>query len=220
MLVEYVDGHRHGFGVEPICKVLRHAGMSIAPSTYYAAKARPPSRRALRDVEVTGLIRRVHAGNYGVYGARKVHAQLVREGHRVARCTVERLMRAAEIRGVRRGRPPRTTIPTRTPDTRPDLVQRVFTAGPNQLWVADITYIRTFAGWVYAAFILDVYARRVVGWQIASHLRTELAEWVDWYNSRRLHGEIGLIPPTEHEHNYYQNHTGTTPVAPAFQSLQ
>lgn len=114
--------------------------------------------------------------NFGVYGARKVHAELHRQGHRVARCTVERLMRAAGLRGITRAKGPRTTVPGTGPDTRPDLVERNFTASePNRLWVCDITYCRTFAGWAYAAFVIDVYSRRVVGWQLSKSLRTDLA---------------------------------------------
>ena len=122
------------------------------------------------------MIEKVHAANYGVYGARKVHAEVRRQGHLVARCTVERLMRSAGLRGITRAKGPRTTVPGTGPDTRPDLVDRAFTAtGPDQLWVADITYCRTFAGWVYAAFVTDVYSRRVVGWQRSKSLRTDLA---------------------------------------------
>jgi putative transposase len=122
------------------------------------------------------VIERVHAENYGVYGIRKVHAELHRQGHAVARCTVARLMQKAGLRGISRAKGPRTTIPGTGLDTRPDLVQRRFTAtAPDQLWVADITYCRTFAGWVYAAFVVDVFSRRVVGWQLARNLRTDLA---------------------------------------------
>jgi putative transposase len=122
------------------------------------------------------VIEQVHKENFGVYGARKVHAQLRRQGHAVARCTVERLMRTAGLRGLTRARGPRTTVPGTGPDTRSDLVERAFTAtGPDQLWVADITYCRTFSGWVYAAFLIDVFSRRVVGWQLSRSLRTALA---------------------------------------------
>ena len=176
MIVEYIDQYRHEFGVEPICRTLTAAGTQIAPSTYYAFKTRPPSKRALRDEELLVEIHRVHAANFGVYGAKKVHAQLRREGVVIARCTVERLMRGAGLRGVSRAKGPRTTISGRGPDNRPDLVERDFTAtAPNQLWVADITYCRTFAGWVYAAFVIDVFSRRVVGWQLSTSLRTDLA---------------------------------------------
>jgi putative transposase len=119
--------------------VLKDAGVQIAPSTYYAAKTRPPSARSLTDAATTAMIEKVHADNFGVYGARKVHAELRRRGHAVARCTVERLMRTAGLRGLTRARGPRTTVPGPGRDTRPDLVERAFTAiGPDQLWVADI----------------------------------------------------------------------------------
>ena len=176
MIVEFIDAHRDQHGVEPICTVLTEAGAKIAPSTYYAHRTRPPSARSITDAATTAVIERVHAENFGVYGARKVHAQLHRQGHAVARCTVERLMRAAGLRGITRAKGPRTTVPVTGPDTRPDLVERAFTAtGPDQLWVADITYCRTFSGWVYAAFVTDVYSRRVVGWQLSKSLRTDLA---------------------------------------------
>jgi putative transposase len=122
------------------------------------------------------VIERVPADNFGVYGARKIHAELHRQGHSVARCTVQRLMRVAGLRGLSRAKGLRTTIPRAGPDLRPDLVERAFTAtGPDQLWVADIAYCRTFAGWVYAAFVTDVYSRRVVGWQLSKSLRTDQA---------------------------------------------
>ncbi len=171
MIVEFIDDHREEHGVEPICEQLQ-----VAPSTYYAHRSRPPSARSVTDAVSTTLIEQVHAENFGVYGARKIHAQLHRQGHPVARCTVQRLMRAAGLRGLSRAKGPRTTVPGTGPDTRPDLVARAFTAtAPDQLWVADITYCRTFAGWVYAAFIIDVHSRRVVGWQLSRSLRTDLA---------------------------------------------
>ena len=174
--MEFIDQHKQKFGVEPICRTLMSAGTQIAPSTYYAFKTRPPSRRSVRDEQLLVQIRRVHAENFGVYGARKLHAQLHREGLAVARCTVERLMRAAGLRGINRAKGPRTTISGPGPETRTDLVERDFTAtAPNQRWVADITYCRTFAGWVYAAFVTDVFSRRVVGWQLSTSLRTDLA---------------------------------------------
>ena len=277
--------------------------MPIARATYYAAKTRPPSARAVRDETVTAEIRRVHEENYGVYGIKKVWAALGRqggvEGALVARCTVARLMKAAGLRGVSRVKVPRTTIRATGPDTRPDLVDREFTApAPNRLWVADITYVKTHSGWVYAAFVLDVFSRRIVGWQLSQNLYTELAldalnmgiwtrqhaghdlsalihhsdrgvqyvairyterlaevdvvasvgsvgdsydnamaeafnslfkaelvrnrgpwaaindleiavaEYIDWYNHRRLHGEIGLIPPVEYE----AQHAATRPA--------
>jgi putative transposase len=277
--------------------VLKDAGVHIAPSTYYDNKSRPPSQRSIRDASIIGEIERVHKDNYGVYGIRKVYAQLAREGGvdgvPVARCTVARLMREAGLRGITRAKTPRTTRPAPAPDHRPDLVDRVFAAArPNRLWVADITYVGTASGWVYASFVLDVFARRIVGWQLSTSLRTDLAldalnmgiwtrqregadlsdlsalvhhsdrgvqyvavryterlteagavasvgsrgdsfdnamaeafnsifkaelvrnkgpwqgigdlepavaAYVDWYNQCRLHGELGLIPPVEHE---------------------
>ena len=310
LIVDYIDEHKHEFGVEPICATLSAAGTQIAPSTYYAAKTRPPSVRSLRDEQVLVEIRRVHEANYGVYGARKVHAQLRREGLQVARCTVERLMRAAGLRGISRAKGPRTTVPGRGPDERQDLVQRDFTAAaPNQLWVADITYCRTFSGWVYAAFIIDVFSRRVLGWQLSKSLRTDLAldalemafwtrqragqdvaglrhhsdkgvqyvavrytqrlaqagavasvgstgdsydnalaeafnslfkaglirnkgpfksiedleiavaEYIDWFNHRRVHGEIGMVPPVEFEDVYHHENPVPAPAGAALTSL-
>lgn len=306
----YIDAHRGEFGVEPICRVLRDAGVQIAPSTYYAAKTRPPSARSVSDAATTAVIAKVHAENYGVYGVTKVHAELRRNGHRVARCTVHRLMRAAGLRGITRAKGPRTTVAGTGPDTRPDLVERSFTAAaPDRLWVADITYCRTFAGWVYAAFVIDVFSRRVVGWQLSTSLRTDLAldalemglwtrshdghdtsgvvhhsdkgvqyvavrytqrlaeagavasvgstgdsydnalaeafnslfkaelirnrgpwkniddleiavaEYVDWFNHRRLHGEIGLVPPAEYEDAYYRHPTAPATAEAALPSL-
>ena len=310
MIVDYIDAYRHLHGVEPICRVLTEAGTQIAPSTYYAAKARRPSARSVSDSATTRLIKEVHAENYGVYGVRKVHAELHRQGHPAARCTVARLMRSAGLRGISRAKGPRTTIPGAGPDTRPDLLDRHFTASaPDRVWVADITYCRTFAGWVYAAFVVDVFSRRVVGWQLSRSLRTDLAldalemglwtrahagrdttgviahsdkgvqylavrytqrlaeagavasvgstgdsydnalaeafnslfkaelvrnkgpwcsiddleiavaEYIDWFNHRRLHGEIGLIPPVEHEQHYYHHNPVPTTVDASLQSL-
>ncbi|MFI6578096.1 IS3 family transposase [Nocardiopsis sp. NPDC050513] len=242
---------------------------------------------------------------------RKVHAELNRQGHRVARCTVHRLMKRAGLHGITRGKSPRTTVPGSVPDLRPDLVERSFAAdAPNGLWVADITYIRTLAGWVSAAFVIDVFSRRVVGWQVSKSLRTDLAldalemavwnrehvgrridglvhhsdrgvqylavrytqrlaeagavasvgttgdsydnalaeafhslfkaelvrnrgpwrsldeveiavaEYVDWFNHRRLHGEIGLVPPAEFEDDFYRNEAGSTQAEALVPSLQ
>ncbi|MCW2615459.1 MAG: integrase [Frankiales bacterium] len=198
MIVAYIDEHRHRLGVEPICRVLTDAGTQIAPSTYYAAKTRAPSARSVSDTATTTLIKKVHRDNYSVYGARKVHAELRRQGHPVARCTVQRLMRQAGLRGISRAKGPRTTVPGSGPDTRPDLVDRGFRApAPDRLWVADITYCRTFAGWVYAAFVIDVFSRRVVGWQLSTSLRTDLAldalEMGLWTRQREDRDPQGLI---------------------------
>ena len=302
----YIDAHRgdvvdgREVGVEPICAVLKSAGVQIAPSGYYAAKSRPLSARALRDAELVEDIKVAHRANLGVYGARKIHAELNREGVPVARCTVERLMRAEGLRGIPRERTRKTTVGGGAETERPeDLVQRKFVAtAPNQLWVADLTYVRTHAGWTYVAFVLDVFSRMIVGWQVSTSLRTDLAldaldmglwtrqrtgqdvtglvhhsdrgvqyrairyterlaeaeavasvgsrgdsydnamaealnslfkaecirnpvmrpkggwknvsdveiavaEYVDWFNHRRLHGEIGLVPPVEYEANHW-----------------
>jgi putative transposase len=285
----YIDQHKERFGVEPICRTI-----GVAPSTYYAARSRPPSTRQVRDTALLAEIARVHRDNYGVYGADKVWTQLRREGLQVARCTVERLMRRAGLRGAVRGAPRRTTHPYALAAAGlPDLVERRFVApAPNRLWVADITYCRTFSGFVYAAFVVDVFSRRVVGWQLARDLRTDLAldalemaiwarrddltalvhhsdrggqylairyterlaeaggvtsvgsrgdsydnalaesfiglfkaellhrrgpwrglddleiatlEWIDWFNHRRLHSEIGMIPPAELEERFAED---------------
>ena len=171
--------------------------MQIAPRTYWAAKKRAPSKRAARDAELLSETERVFLQNYGVYGARKIHAQLNREGVRVARCTVERLMRRSGLQGLRRGKRPRTTIAAALPSPA-DLVDRRFTPDrPNQLWVADITYIRTFSGWVHAAFVVDVFPRMVVGWQVSTSLHTNLAldalEMGLWARKRSGQDVTGLI---------------------------
>ena len=202
--IAYIDAYREQvvegkkLGVEPICAVLNEAGVRIAPRTYWASKKRARSKRSVRDEELKAEIRRVFHANYGVYGARKIHAQLRREGMVVARCTVERLMRQTGLQGLRRGRRPRTTVADGAELTAADLVERSFTAaGPNRLWVADITYIRTFSGWVYAAFVLDVYSRMVVGWQVSTSLHTNLAldalEMGIWSRKRAGHDVTGLV---------------------------
>ena len=181
MIVQFIEQYKDQYGVEPICAAPTSAKLSAAPSTYYAARTREPSARAVRDAELKVVIAKVHEDNYGVYGIRKVHAQLAREpaladSKPVARCTTQRLMKDLGLRGISRAKGPRTTGPGSGPDSRPDLAARDFTAAaPDQLWVADITYCRTFAGWVYAAFVLDVFSRRVVGWQLSTSLRTDLA---------------------------------------------
>jgi len=169
-MTAYIDAHREQFGVEPICEVLQ-----VAPAGYYAAKKRPPSARDVRDGELREQIRRVFMDNYQVYGVRKVWRQLNREGIEVARCTVERLMREMGLRGRGRHRKRRTTIPD--VGSRPaDLVDRGFNAArPNQLWVADITYVPTWSGFAYVAFVTDVFSRRIVGWRVSSSLRSDLA---------------------------------------------
>jgi len=175
-MTPFIDEQRDAYGVEPICALL-----PIAPSTYYEHKARlrDPSRlpeRARRDVVLCEEIERVWRENRRVYGAPKVWRQLHREGIKIARCTVERLMRQLGIEGAVRGRKPRTTIPDDMAARPVDLVQRDFTATrPNQLWVADLTYVATRAGFVYAAFVLDAFSRRIVGWCVSRSLRSDLA---------------------------------------------
>ena len=176
MMVTFIDEHRDKHGVEPICEHL-----PIAPSTYHEQKAREvdPSRlpdRAVRDAALREEIERVWKENFGAYGARKVWHQLGREGTEVARCTVERLMRAMGLQGVVRGRRHKTTIPDEAAPRPLDLVQRNFTAErPNQLWVADLTYVATWRGFVYVAFITDVFSRKIVGWRVSNSLRSDLA---------------------------------------------
>ena len=170
-MIAYIDAHRAKFGVEPICRALQ-----FAPRTYFAAKARPVSARRARDEVLKSEIVRVHAENFGVYGADKVWAQLNREGQRVARCTIERLMRELGLQGAVRGKKHRTTVADDLAARPRDLVDRNFTAAaPNLLWVADLTYVRTWSGFVYVAFITDVYSRMIVGWQASRSLRTDLA---------------------------------------------
>jgi transposase InsO family protein len=170
-MIAYIDENKDRFGVEPICEHL-----PIAPSTYYEAKTRPPSARTVRDQGLKVEITRVHRANFGVYGARKVWHQLNREGISVARCTVQRLMRELGLQGVRRGRFKRTTIPDERATRPADLVNRDFSATrPNQLWVADITYVATWSGFVYTSFIIDAYSRMIVGWRSSTSLRADLA---------------------------------------------
>jgi putative transposase len=189
-MTAYIDRHKHRFGVEPICQVL-----PIAPSTYYHAKRRPTSARALRDRKLKAEIARVHAEHLGVYGARKVWRQLHREGIAVARCTVERLMRTLGLEGVRRGKTRRTTTPDETATRPADLVDRDFGAPrPNQLWVADLTYVATWSGFVYVALVIDAFSRFIVGWQASRSLRTDLAldalEMAIWRRQTQLDGLV------------------------------
>jgi len=170
----FVDSHRDQYGVEPICQMLQ-----IAPSWYYEQKARQvdPRRiplRVRRDSEICNSIRRVWEENFRAYGARKVWKQLHRELIPVARCTVERLMDRMGIEGIRRGAKRRTTIPADVAERPLDRVQRQFVASrPNQLWIADFTYVATWAGFVYVAFVVDVYARMIVGWRVSRTMNTE-----------------------------------------------
>ncbi len=293
-MVGFINDHRALYGVEPICRLV-----PIAPSTYYRHRARqldPAKRspRALRDEVLKAIIQRIWTEQQEVYGSRKVWKQMGREGLREARCRVRRLMRDLGLRGVARGPAWITTTQPDLAANRPaDLVDRRFTAThPNQLWVADFTYVATWRGFVYVAFVIDVFARRIVGWRVSSSLRTDFVldaleqaiydrcgddvgdlvhhsdrgsqylamryterladagiepsvgsrgdsydnalaesviglfktevirrkgpwrtieavefatlEWVDWFNTRRLLGPIGYIPPAEYEAHYYE----------------
>jgi putative transposase len=302
--VDYINGHAGRFGVVPICRVLSGHGIPIAPSTYYDAYRREPSPSMRRDEQLSKHIIEVHAQNFGVYGARKIWLQLNREGITVARCTVERLMKSLGLQGVRRGKVKRTTIADAAAHRPRDLVQRRFgPLAPNLLWVADITYVSTWSGWVYVAFVTDAYARRILGWRTSTSMSTQLvldaiehaiwtrgrhgvvnlggvihhtdagsqytavrfsehlaeagisasvgsvgdsfdnalaetinglyktelikprgpwrtveqveyatAEWVDWFNHRRLYEYCGDIPPAELETAYYREHQPHHPV--------
>ena len=189
----YIDTNRDRFGVEPICRALQ-----FAPSTYWSAKRRVPSARTVRDEQLKVEIARVHAENFGVYGAPKVWAQLNREGHTVARCTVERLMRDLGLRGVVRGKPRHTTVADTATERPRDLVERRFSVpAPNRLWVADLTYVRTWSGFIYVAFVTDAYSRRIVGWQASRSLRSDLAinalEQAIWERDRAGVSLDGLV---------------------------
>jgi putative transposase len=174
-MVSFIDANRDVYGVEPIC-----AQLPIAPSRYYEHKGRQadPERRPprlRRDEALRPQIRRVHAENFGVYGARKVWRQLGREDIVVARCTVERLMRSLDLQGVVRGRKCQTTIAEEGAERPLDRVNRQFEANrPNRLWVADFTYVATWTGFVYVAFVIDVFARRIIGWRVARSMHAEL----------------------------------------------
>ena len=174
-MVAFIDTHRGSYGVESIC-----AQLPIAPSQYYEHKAREADptrlpRRLQRDRELMPEIRRVYDENFGVYGVRKVWRQLARERFSVARCTVDRLMRSLSIQGAVRGRKCRTTIPADCAERPLDRVKRQFQASrPNQLWVADFTYVATWSGFVYVAFVIDVFARRIIGWRVARSMHAEL----------------------------------------------
>jgi len=199
--VAFIDAQRHRFGVEPMCRVLAEHGVRIAPSSYYAAKARPVSARRLADAGLLVEIRRVHSDpmiGRGLYGARKVWHQLRREGIGVARCTVERLMGADGLQGARRGKRFVTTKPDHRAVRPPDLVRRDFHATrPNQLWVVDFTYVATWSGMAFTAFVSDVYSRRIVGWRTAASMPTELPldalEMALWTRTRSGEGIDGVV---------------------------
>ena len=298
--MRFIDEHKDRrtdgglrWGVEPICEVLTEHNLAIAPATYYAVKSRPAAPRRRRDEQLKPLIAELHERNYGVYGVRKMHAALRRDGVQIGRDQTARLMRELGLAGVRRGRVKRTTVRTQAGQRPADLVNREFRAArPDRLWVCDLTYIRTWVGFAYLALVIDVFSRRIVGWALATHLRTELPlealelaiwtrqqdrldglvhhtdagcqylairytdtlaaagalpsvgtagdsydnalaestigqlkaelihrrgpwrtieqlefalfEYLDWWNRRRLHGELGMITPVEKETAYAQ----------------
>ena len=181
----FIDANRADFGVEPICTVLRDAGVPVAPSTYYAAKKRQPCAREQRDAVMIPALVKIWQDNYRVYGARKLWKAAVRAGHDIGRDQTARLMGIAGIEGARRGKRVRTTRPALSGARHPDLVGRDFTAAaPNQLWVVDLTFVATWAGVAYVCFITDAFSRMVVGWRVASNMRTtmvldalEMARW-------------------------------------------
>jgi putative transposase len=171
-MTAFIDERRSEFGVEPICKTL-----GASASAYYERRSGRRSGRAIEDERLLELIEETHARNYCAYGYRRMHKALVRAGEQgLARCTVQRLMREAGIQGAkRRGKPWRTTTPDPEAHRRPDLVERDFTAsGPDRLWVADLSYLRCWQGVVFFSFVIDVFSRLVVGWQLSSHMRTDL----------------------------------------------
>jgi putative transposase len=287
--VKFIGAHRERWGVEPICRVLQ-----VAPSTYYTAISRPLSARRQRDEQLKLEIGRVHRDHFGVYGIEKVWRQLNREGTPVGRDRVARLMDELDLEGIVRGKRKRTTFSVELSPRPADLVERNFTAmAPNRLWVADLTYVSTWTGFVYVAFVTDVFSRFIVGWRVSNSLHADLAldalemaiwrrqrqnltglihhsdrggqylsiryterlaeagavrsvgsrgdsydnalaesvnglykaelihrrswrsleqvelataEWVDWWNHRRLHSAIDDLPPADYEARYHHQH--------------
>ena len=204
-MIAFIDQHRDVASVEHLCRQLQ-----LSPSTYYAHKAaeREPERRSVRvrrDERLRDEIGRVHAENLGVYGVRKVWRQLKREGISCARCTVERLMRGMGLKGVVRGARIRTTNPDTAAPCPLDQVNRQFTADrPNQLWVADFTYVATWQGFVYVAFVIDVYARSIVGWRVHNTMQSSLVlDALEQAIAQRLHvGERGPIHHSDRGSQY------------------
>ncbi len=189
-MVRYIDEHRDEHGVEPICAVLQ-----VAPSTYYSAKSRLPSARAVRDAALKVTLLALWMANYEVYGARKLWKAARRAGEAVGRDQVARLMRELGIAGARRGRKVRTTRADDTAARPPDLVDRKFVATrPNELWVTDLTYVATWAGTVYVCFIVDVFSRTIVGWRAATNMATAMVldalEMARWSRGTRLEGLV------------------------------
>lgn len=170
-MIPFIDEQRRSFGVEPICREL-----AVAPSSYYAAKSRPPSARSVSDATLADVIGRVHRANFGVYGIRKVWKTLRRQGVDAGRDQVARVMKLVGLQGATRAKTIRTTRPAARDERPADLVNRTFAApAPDRLWVADLTYVWTVRGFVYTAFIVDVFSRAIVGWRVAASLHTDLA---------------------------------------------
>ena len=200
-MTAFIHQHRGRFGVEPICRAL-----GVSASAYYHRATGGRSARAIEDERLLAVIRQTHKDNFEAYGYRKVWKTLRRAGETAPRCQVQRLMRADGLRGAkRRGRPWRTTIPDPAAEQRPDLVQRDFTAeAPDRLWVGDFTYLRCWEGKAYFSFIIDVFSRKVVGWQFASHMRTDLV--LDALRmalgTRDLGADVALVQHTDHGSQY------------------
>ena len=190
MIVAFVDANRAEFGVEPVCAVLQ-----AAPSTYWTAKRRPPSARSVRDAELMPELLALWKANYSVYGARKLWIAARRAGLGIGRDQTARLMKRLGIRGAKRQKRIRTTRPDPTAARPADLVERVFAAdAPNRLWVADLTQVATWSGVAYVCFITDAFSRRIVGWRVASHMRTQMVldalEMARWARGARLEGLV------------------------------
>ena len=190
MIVAFIDENRSELGVEPICDALQ-----VAPSTYYAARKRAPSARAMRDVVMLPILVALWKANYSVYGAHKLWKAARRAGHDIGRDQVARLMRQAGIRGIKRGRRIITTRRDDSAPRSPDLVKRNFTASaPNQLWVTDLTYVPTWSDVAYVCFIVDAFSRMIVGWRVASNMRTDMVldalEMSRWSRGTRLEGLV------------------------------
>jgi putative transposase len=194
VIVDFIDANREELGVEPICKELQ-----VAPSTYYAAKSRPLSARAVRDAVLVPILVALWGANFRVYGVRKLWKAARRAGHDLGRDQVARLMRLAGIEGVRKGKKRRTTRPDPGAARHPDLVERKFVADrPNALWVMDLTYVATWSGFAYVCFITDAFSRMIVGWRVAAHMRTGMVldalEMARWQRGTRL---TGLVSHTD-----------------------
>jgi putative transposase len=235
LIVQYIDsvvGNCDGdglrWGVESICDQLTEVGCKIAPATYYEHRGRGPTAREARDAELRPLIALAHASNYGVYGARKVWLTLNRASAAsappIARCTVERLMGDLGLRGAVRGKVKRTTISDPRAPKPLDLVDRNFSPlAPDRLWGADFTYVSTWSGWCYTAFVIDAYARRILGWAVATTMSSQFVvdavEQAIWTRHREGRDLIGLAAHHDHGVQYlsvaYSEHLATAGIKPS-----